>query len=197
MSPKSSAGGRPSPESASTAFLARRGQALAGTMVQPQATGRSGRGPIALGEAGSGPCLSSRDTWGAMSEENVEIVRKLFDAVGRGDPSRAFDYLDPDVVWEAIEDAPDAGTYRGHSGVKRYMDDWLQDFEDFAFEFAEPVEVDGRLVLEQWGRNRGKGSGVETEIHYAAVYTFRRGKVFTVKEYNTYAEALEAAGLRE
>ena len=75
------------------------------------------------------------------------------------------------------------------------MDDWLQDFEDFAFEFGQPVEVDGRLVLEQWGRNRGKGSGLKTEIHYAAVYTFRRGKVLAVKEYNTRAEALEAVGL--
>jgi ketosteroid isomerase-like protein len=75
------------------------------------------------------------------------------------------------------------------------MDDWLRDFEDFAFEFGPPVEVEGRLVLEQWGRNRGRGSGLETEIHYAAVYTFRGGKVFTVKEYNTYAEALEAVGL--
>jgi ketosteroid isomerase-like protein len=130
-----------------------------------------------------------------MSQENVEIVGKVYDAWARSDPSQAFDYLDPEVVWEAIEDAPDAGTYRGHSGVERYMDDWLRDFEDFAFEFGPPVEVEGRLVLEQWGRNRGRGSGLETEIHYAAVYTFRGGKVFTVKEYNTYAEALEAVGL--
>jgi ketosteroid isomerase-like protein len=132
-----------------------------------------------------------------MSQDNVEIVRKVYDAWSRSDPSLAFDHLDHEVVWEAIEDAPDAGTYRGHAGVKRYMDDWLQDFEHFAFELDQPVEVDGRLILEQWGRNRGKGSGLNTEIHYGAIYTFRRGKVFTVKEYNTYAEALEAVGLSE
>jgi ketosteroid isomerase-like protein len=132
-----------------------------------------------------------------MSRENMEAVRKIYDAWVRSDPAQAFDYLDPEVVWEAIEDAPDAGTYRGHSGVKRYMDDWLQDFEDFAFDFAQPVEVDERLVLEQWARNRGKGSGLETEIHYAAVYTFRDGKLFTVKEYNSRADALEAVGLSE
>jgi len=131
----------------------------------------------------------------ALAQENLDIVRRVYDAWCSGDPARAFDYLDPEVVWEAIEDAPDAGTYRGHSGVKRYMDDWLQDFENFAFEFGEPVEVDGRLVLEQWGTNTGKGSGLKTEIHYAAVYTFRDGKVLTVKEYNSRAEALEAVGL--
>ncbi len=132
-----------------------------------------------------------------MSQENVEIVRKVYDAWARSDPARAFEYLDHEVVWEAIEDAPDAGTYRGHSGVRRYMDDWLQDFDHFAFEFDQPVEVDGRLVLEQWWTNHGKGSGLKTEIHYAAVYTFRRSKVFTVKEYRTYAAALETLGLSE
>jgi ketosteroid isomerase-like protein len=132
-----------------------------------------------------------------MSQENVEVVRKVYDGFVRSDPSLAFDYLDSEVVWEAIEDAPDAGTYRGHPGVKRYINDWLQDFEDFAFDFGEPVEVGGRLVLEQWARNRGKGSGLETEIHYAAVYTFRDGKVLTVTEYGTYAQALEAVGMSE
>lgn len=132
-----------------------------------------------------------------MSRDNVEVVRKVYDAWTRSDPSLAFDHLDPEVAWEAIEDAPDAGTYRGHIGVKGYMDDWLGDFEDFAFEFGQPVEVDGRLVLEQWCRNRGRGSGAETEIHYAAVYTFRCGKVFTVKEYNAYAEALDAVHLSD
>ena len=41
------------------------------------------------------------------------------------------------------------------------------------------------------------GSGLTTEINYAAVYTFRGGKVLTVKEYNTFAEALETLGLKE
>ncbi len=36
-----------------------------------------------------------------------------------------------------------------------------------------------------------------TEIHYAAVYSFRGGKVLSVKEFNTRAEALEAVGLSE
>jgi ketosteroid isomerase-like protein len=132
-----------------------------------------------------------------MSRENVEIVRKVYDAWACGDPSQAFEYLDPDVVWEAIEDAPDAGTYRKHSGVKRYMDDWLQDFEMLPFEFGRSIDADGRLTIEQRGTTKGKGSGLTTVINYAAVYTFRDDKVLTVKEYNSYAEALEAVGLSE
>jgi hypothetical protein len=28
-----------------------------------------------------------------------------------------FELLDPGIIWTAIEDAPDAGTFRGHHGV--------------------------------------------------------------------------------
>jgi ketosteroid isomerase-like protein len=132
-----------------------------------------------------------------MSQENVEIVRKVYDAWAGGNPAQAFDYLDPEVVWEAIEDAPDAGTYRRHSGVKRYMEDWLEDFEMFPFQFGRSIEIDEQLVLEQRGTTKGRGSGLQTEVHYAAVYTFRSDKVLTVKEYGTYAGALEAVGLSE
>ena len=126
---------------------------------------------------------------------SIQAVRAVYDAWCAADPARACEHLDPEVVWEAIEDAPDAGTYRGHAGVKRYMEDWLGDFEDFEFELAQPVEAGDRLVLEQRARNRGKGSGLTTEIQYGAVYTFRDGKVLTVNEYGTYAKALEAVGL--
>jgi ketosteroid isomerase-like protein len=132
-----------------------------------------------------------------MSQENVEVVRKVYAAWTCGDPSEAFEHLDPEVVWEAIEDAPDAGTYRKHSGVKRYMDDWLQDFEMLGFEFRRSIDAEGRLVMEQRGTTKGKGSGLTTVINYAAVYTFRLGKVLTVKEYGTYEQALEAVGLSE
>jgi ketosteroid isomerase-like protein len=75
------------------------------------------------------------------------------------------------------------------------MNDWLGDFEDFEFEFGQPLEAGERLVIEQWARNRGKGSGLRTEIHYAAVYTFRDAKVLTVNEYGSYADALASVGL--
>ena len=132
-----------------------------------------------------------------MSQENVETVRKVYAAWTCGDPPQAFEHLDPDVVWEAIEDAPDAGTSRMHSGVKRHMDDWLLDFEMLSFEFGQSVEVEGQLVMEQRLETKGRGSGLTTVINYAAVYSFRAGKVLTVKEYRTFAQALEAAGLSE
>jgi len=126
---------------------------------------------------------------------NVEVARNLYDGWMDGDVARALESVDSEVVWEAIADAPDAGTYRGQAGVRRYMEDWLGDFDFSPMEFREVVEDQDRLAIAQCGRARGKGSGVETEIQYAVAYRLRNGKITEIKEFRTMAEALEAAGL--
>ncbi len=118
----------------------------------------------------------------------------MYDGWIDGDVTRALEYLDTEVVWEAIADAPDAGTYRGHVGARRYMEDWLRDFDINAMDFEEAIDVEDRLVIVQHARTTGKGSGVETRLHYAVAYWFRDDRIVEIKEFRTKAEALEAAG---
>jgi len=100
----------------------------------------------------------------------------------------------PGVVWRAIEDAPDAGTYRGYEGVRGYWQDWLDDFDMHEVKIEESIEPGDRLVCVQRGAATGKGSGVRSEIHYACVYTFGADeRVVEVNEYATRKEALAAA----
>ena len=128
---------------------------------------------------------------------NVQVVRGLYDGWMGGDVARALEYLDPGVVWEAIPDAPDAGTYRGHAGVRRYMEDWLGDFDILGLDFEEIIDEGERLVITQCARATGKGSGAKTELHYAAAYRLEQGKIVEIREFRTKAEALEAVGLSE
>jgi ketosteroid isomerase-like protein len=128
---------------------------------------------------------------------NLQAVRGLYDGWMGGDVARALEYVDPVIVWEAIPDAPDAGTYRGHAGVRRYMEDWIGDFDFLPMEFKEVVEGDDRLVISQCGRATGKGSGIQTEIHYAVAYWLRDGSIVEIREFRTKEEALEAAGLSD
>jgi ketosteroid isomerase-like protein len=53
-----------------------------------------------------------------MSEENLEIVRELFDAFDRRDHEAAFEYYDADIEWDASRAADGgasdvAGVYHG------------------------------------------------------------------------------------
>jgi ketosteroid isomerase-like protein len=133
----------------------------------------------------------------AMSEENVEIVRRVYDAWERGDVLDALEALHPAVVWEAIEDAPDAGTYRGHAGVRAYMEDWIEGFELGSMDFEEVVETEDSLVIVQRAHTKERRTGLETSLGFAVAYTFRDGKLIAAKEYATRAEAVEAAGRSE
>jgi ketosteroid isomerase-like protein len=128
---------------------------------------------------------------------NSQIVRRVYKSWFDGDVTSALDCLDPKIVWEAIPDAPDAGTYRGHAGVRRYMEDWLGDFDLHSMDFEEIIEVEDRLVAVQRARATGKGSGVETQLHYVVAYWFRDNRVIEIREFRTKAEALEAVGLSD
>ena len=130
-----------------------------------------------------------------MSQENVEVVRAVYEAGGAGDLPRAMAGIHPEIVWEAIESAPDFGTYRGHEGVTAYMQGWLDDFYDMGMELREVIEAGDRLVIVQRGAATGRGSDARGEIDYAVVYAYRDGKLFRVNEYATKEEALEAVGL--
>jgi ketosteroid isomerase-like protein len=130
-----------------------------------------------------------------MSPENVELVRSVYDGWVQGDVTKALTCLDPSIVWEAIADAPDAGTYRGHAGVQRYMEDWLRDFDIVSMDVEELMAGEDRLVAAQRARAKGKQSGVDTELHYAVAYRFRGEKIVEIQEFRTKEEALEAMGL--
>lgn len=123
------------------------------------------------------------------------VVRRLYNegwVVGNFDV--VFELLDPGIVWTAIEEAPDAGTYRGHEGVRAYMQDWLDDFHLESNLIEQSTEVGDRLVCAQIGAATGKGSGVRAELRYACVYTFGDDeRIVELSEYGAHEEALAAA----
>jgi ketosteroid isomerase-like protein len=130
-----------------------------------------------------------------------EIVSRLYrEGWGPGDFDVVRELLDDDIVWTAIEAAPDAGTYRGFVSVRAYMQDWLDEFdfnEGDDAQIEESMEVGERLVCLQRVIGTGKRSGLRSEIRYACVYTFGEDeRILEVNEYATLEEALEAASRR-
>ena len=136
-----------------------------------------------------------------MSEENVEIVRRLFDALHaglkRGDPGALFD---SGTVADDLEFVPFPGLpghprrYRGRDGFIAFMQTWTEDFEDWSIEYERLIEVpDNRVVAltHQWAT--GKGSGVPVELHFGVVFEIEDGRVIRVLNFPDFAQALEAA----
>jgi ketosteroid isomerase-like protein len=68
-----------------------------------------------------------------MSEENVEIVERVFDAVARHDTEAVLDAYDPDIEYD-FSGSPLGGligdtVYRGHDGMRRWVRDRYEAWE--------------------------------------------------------------------
>jgi ketosteroid isomerase-like protein len=139
-----------------------------------------------------------------MSQENVKLVRRvseaLNEAIANDDPTPVLrDFLDPDIYWRAAEGAiDDVGGMRGHDAIRRYIEDWTDDFDNLTLTPHELVEVDDERVMgAQRLSGRAKHTGIETDVIFFVIYTIRKGRFVEVREYVTREEALEAAGLSE
>jgi ketosteroid isomerase-like protein len=149
-----------------------------------------------------------------MSQENVEIVRRSFEALERSveahwknpgsvvdamnggdlppELREMFDCLDPDVEWNTAF----AGmSFRGHLGCARGWDWLLEIADDYRVTLVEVTDLGGDRVLAEVHRAlKGKGSEIEVSAPMFSVVTLRGGLVARMDEYSSRAEALEAAG---
>ena len=133
-----------------------------------------------------------------MSEENLELVRRVFDAFGRGDSSAVLTYLSPEVVVRQTPPIPDARTYRGHEGFLQVISDWTEVFDELEMTVEELVDAPGdRVVGRVHQQAHGAGSAAPVEFDTWFVFTVRLGTVVRLEMFSYEKEALEAAGLSE
>jgi ketosteroid isomerase-like protein len=133
-----------------------------------------------------------------MSEENVEMLRRLYGQWASGD--LAADYFDPDVEYSRIgAETPDMeGRWLGLGEFSTAMLEYLRAFSDLRIEAERIIDLSGdRVLVLSRQTARGKQSGVPIEHEFGDLFTLRNGKIVRLDSYWNRAEALEAAGLRE
>jgi ketosteroid isomerase-like protein len=57
-----------------------------------------------------------------MSQENVEVVRRGFEAWSRGDMDALRELYDPGMIWRSPEGWPEPGPYAGREAVMRQVE---------------------------------------------------------------------------
>jgi ketosteroid isomerase-like protein len=135
-----------------------------------------------------------------MSQENVEVFKRAFDAVNRGDAEALVAELDPEVEWHGAILMAMGGTqtvYRGHEGVREWLRDLYETLSDFQAEYPEIRDLGDRTVAIGRVRARGAVSEAQIESPHGTVTDFKDGKAIRVRTYLDPNEALEAAGLSE
>jgi uncharacterized protein len=128
---------------------------------------------------------------------NARLIREVFSAGNRAaETGRLEDWLSffaQDIVWEAAEDAPDAGTYRGHEGIRGYFEDWLETVDGFRQDPLGLTEVGDCIVAEIRFTARIKETDSEMVIDYWQVSLVEDGKITRIKEFRMHDDALAYA----
>ena len=134
-----------------------------------------------------------------MSEENVEIVRRVFDSINRADIDGALEAAADDFEMDWSNSiGPAKGIYRGKEEVRKVWTSFVEAFDVFRWDAEEIIEVDeSRVIAVNHVRMRGRGSGIEVDAVGAQLWTISEGKGRSIKLYQSKADALEAAGLSE
>jgi uncharacterized protein len=133
-----------------------------------------------------------------MSQENVEIVKCLYDAFNREDFDAGKALCDPELVIDRSNSiGPEARIYRGHPGLEQFWNDWKRAWADTRWEIDECIANGDDVVVLGRLYARGATSGVSVEANVSQVLVVRDGKVLASKLFQSRSEALEAAGLRE
>lgn len=132
-----------------------------------------------------------------MPEENVEIVRRIYDEfVDNAESIRGL--FAPDLVMDSSDTAPDVGVVRGFDAVNESLRTYFDSFEGFKVGIEEVVHADEqRVIVAVLDEGRMPGSQAEIRNRRFHVWTLRDGRATRFTTHLDRDQAFRAAGLSE
>ena len=133
-----------------------------------------------------------------MSQENVEVVRAIFERWNAGDRTVAREYLDPAVEAETPFSSVSGTPYRGYPGFEQWLREIDEQFSEWQTRHDDVREVGNTVIAIGSVHARGRSSGIEFDLPYALVADFGSDhRIIRVRIHTDVNAALEAVGLRE
>lgn len=120
-----------------------------------------------------------------MSEpENLEVIRNVYVAFGRGDLEGILARLDPQVSWRTPgpPDLPTAGFRHGVAAVREFFGVLLSTLDIQDFRPADFLAQDDKVVVLGTSREGPKGTGRLVDFRWVHVFRLRNGKILEFDE---------------
>jgi ketosteroid isomerase-like protein len=134
-----------------------------------------------------------------VSRENLEIVRRVFEATARRDAETVIALYDPEVECDtsraALGRLVSGGVFHGPDEIRTFLRAYNEAWQEIEYDIEELIDAGDQVVSVVTNRGRGRASGVDVELRMAGVWTIGDGRIVSVAFFTTRAEALEAAGL--
>jgi ketosteroid isomerase-like protein len=132
-----------------------------------------------------------------MSQENVEIAKRLMDAFNERDLDTFAEITTPDFEWTTSMTAVEGEIFRGREGIETYFGRMRDAWDEFRALASEFRDLGDRVLWLGRLEGRGRGSGVPVTAPLDILFDFRGGKISRIRSYLDHGEALRAAGLTE
>jgi ketosteroid isomerase-like protein len=138
------------------------------------------------------------DSVNAMSERNVELLRRWFEGFNARDVEAVIAVCDPSGVFISTFAVGGAAVYHGHDGMRRYFGDLAEAWGDEIF--LEPkvyYQLGEHALAFGVSHGRGRRSGAVVGMPFASVARCRDGRMVYLKGYAHREDALRDLGVSE
>jgi ketosteroid isomerase-like protein len=132
-----------------------------------------------------------------MSQENVEIVTRLYEAWQREGFGVVRELMDPDIEWVNPSYAIEPGTRHGYAGFAAAASAFTSVYHESRVVDATFYDAGDRIAVKASMVSRSAVSEFPIDAQRGYVFDLRDGRVTRFAWFNDPAEALEAVGLLE
>jgi SnoaL-like domain len=130
-----------------------------------------------------------------MSQENVELARRGSEAFKRGDWEAVAAGLDEHMLLRLDPTWPEQAVY-GRAAVVEFFRSASETLgSDSSIE--EITDLGDRLLMRIRWATHGQHSGIETDLTWSEVVTYRKGRAIFAEYFLDHQDALKAVGLEE
>jgi ketosteroid isomerase-like protein len=135
------------------------------------------------------------DILGEVSEQNVELAKRVQDAFNRGSLDEMLGYLSPDAEWQISENNPAARTLHGRDEIRAYLEDWRDTVHGLYYDVTRYIDAGDAVVQVGAMTGRAGHGGPELTVPLSFVTHFEDGVPVRTEEYLDVSQAHAAAGL--
>ena len=128
-----------------------------------------------------------------MGEQSADVVRGIYDALGRGDMAGVLGAMADDIKWYQAEGMPNGGVYQGGRAVAQYVfGPIMQDIPNFAVTPEQFIASGDTVAVVARYTGTGKDAGKELDLPVAHVFDVRDGKVVQFRQFVDTAKFRES-----
>jgi uncharacterized protein len=127
-----------------------------------------------------------------MAEGSVDVVRGVYEALGRGDVAAVMGAMADDVEWHEAEGMPYGGVYRGGQAVaENVFGPIMRDVPNFGVSPEEFIGSGDTVAVVVRYTGTGQATGKQLDLPVVHVWDVRDGKIARFRQFIDTAMFLE------